>query len=102
MTRARVVALAAVLLLAAVVGHAAGPRYKDRRVVDVLREFQKQGMRIVFSTALVRPEMRVAAEPVDDGDRRKVITAILVPHGLMPRVGPRGVLLIVRAPRLPH
>jgi hypothetical protein len=103
MSRARALALVAVLLLAAAVttaavAPAAGQRYKDRRVVDVLREFQRQGVRIVFSTALVRPEMRVTTEPTDD-DRQKVITAILAPHGLMPRVGPRGILLVVRAAR---
>jgi hypothetical protein len=99
--RARPLALLSLLLMTAHVAtslvDAAGQPYKDRRVVDVLREFQRQGVRIIFSTGLVRPDMRVGDEPVGD-DRQKIITAILAPHGLVARVGLRGILLIVRSP----
>jgi hypothetical protein len=100
-TKVRALALLSLLLMAAPVAAsvaeaAAVQPYKDRRVVDVLRDFQRQGVRIIFSTALVRPEMRVTAEPAGDNPQ-KVITAILAPHGLVPTVGLRGVLLVVRA-----
>jgi hypothetical protein len=75
---------------------AAAQPYKDRQVVDVLRGFQRQGVKIIFSSALVTPELRVIEEPHGD-DPQEIITAILAPHDLTVRVGLRGVLLVVRA-----
>ena len=69
--------------------------YKDRPLTDVLKDFQRQGLRVVFSTGLVRPGMRVGPEP--HGSRPEdVLAAILAPHDLMLRPGPRGILLVVR------
>jgi hypothetical protein len=70
--------------------------YKDRRVIDVLKDFQRQGVRLIFSTRLVRPDMWVIDEP-RGAEARQIITAILAPHGLATRVGPRGVLMVIRA-----
>jgi hypothetical protein len=70
--------------------------YKDRRVIDVLKDFERQGVRLIFSTRLVRPDMWVIDEP-RGAEARQIITAILAPHGLATRVGPRGVLMVIRA-----
>jgi hypothetical protein len=75
---------------------AAAQPYKDRQVAEVLREFQRQGARVVFSSALVTPHMRVVEEPPGD-DPEDIITAILAPHDLTLRVGLRGILLVVLA-----
>jgi hypothetical protein len=97
---ARVVAVVSALLIigccAGVVPNAAAQPYKDRQVVEVLRDFQRQGVRVNFSTALVTPDMRVAEEPRGD-DPRDIIIAILAAHDLTLTVGLRGILLVVRA-----
>jgi hypothetical protein len=96
---ARVVAVTVLLIIGLCPGamsHAAAQPYKDRQVHEVLRDFQQQGVRVIFSTRLVRPNMRVGVEP--HGDRpEEVITAILAPHDLTIRVGLRGILLVVPA-----
>jgi hypothetical protein len=92
----------AVLLWAAVaaVPVAAQPagRYAGRALADVLRDLQARGLEIVFSTALVRPDMRVATEP-RASTPRKVLDEVVAPHGLRVESGPKGLLLIVRARR---
>jgi hypothetical protein len=37
--------------------------YKDRRVIDVLKELQRQGVRVIYSTPLVRADMWVIEKP---------------------------------------
>jgi hypothetical protein len=78
------------------VPNTAAQPYKDRQVVEVLRDFQRQGVRIIFSTALVTPDMRVGEEPHGD-DPQDIIVAMLAPHALTLRVGLRRILLVVRA-----
>lgn len=98
----RVLAVALLLIVgpcSGVLSHAAAQPYKDRRVVEVLRDFQRQGVRVVFSTGLVTPDMRVGVEP--HGTKpEEVIAAILAPHDLALRVGLRGILLVVPAASL--
>jgi hypothetical protein len=76
----------------------AGRALAGRPLVDVLRELQRRGLPLVFSSELVRADMRVLAEPSRSGDR-EILDAILVPHRLSVRPGPGGTLLIVRARR---
>jgi hypothetical protein len=76
----------------------AGRALAGRPMVDVLRELQRRGLPLVFSSELVRDDMRVLAEPPRSGDRQ-LLDAILVPHRLEVRRGPGGTLLIVRARR---
>jgi hypothetical protein len=96
---ARVVAVVRALLIigfcAGAVPYAAAQPYKDRRVAEVLRDFQRQGVRVNFSTALVTPDMRVGEEPPGD-DPQDIIVTILAPHDLTLSVGLRGILLVVR------
>ena len=71
-------------------------RYQGRFLADALRELQSQGLRIVFSSATVTPELRVKTEPRATIPRQ-VLDELLAPHRLQARDGPGGVLLIVRA-----
>ena len=72
--------------------------YAGRPVADVLQELQTPELRIIFSTDLVRPAMRVQTEPKST-DPKEIAREILEPHGLTVRPGPRGTLLVVALPR---
>src|SRR5215212_8190255 len=89
---AATIALAVVLLANSAVAQS---RYKDRPLVDVLRELQAAGVKVIYSSELVRPDMRVTAEPRARSPRR-ILDELLNPHGLQIRNGPNGTLLVVR------
>ena len=63
---------------------AAGPPDAGRPLVDVLQDLNRRGLRIVFSTSLVRPSLRVAGEPAGPTPR-EVLDQVLRPHGLRAR-----------------
>lgn len=63
---------------------------------DALRELQSRGLRIVFTSQLVRPEMEVLAEP-EAGEPRRVLDELLAPHGLRAEDGAGGTVIVVRA-----
>jgi hypothetical protein len=69
---------------------------RGRPLAEILRALH--GLRIVFSSEIVTPDMRVLMEPRGRG-AREVLDEILKPHGLMAEDGPGGVIQIVRAPR---
>jgi hypothetical protein len=73
--------------------------YAGRLLTDVLREMQAAGLKIVFSSELVRPDIRIVAEPRARSPRR-VLDELLRPHGLEPRDGPNGTVLIVTRARV--
>ena len=73
-------------------------RYAGRPLADVLRDLQSLGLSVVFSSELVRPEMRVASEP-KSAVPRKILDEVLEPHGLRAAAGPKGTWLVVRARR---
>jgi hypothetical protein len=75
-------------------GQNARPR-ADRPLADVLRDLQRDGLPIVFSSEVVRPSMRVVSEP-QSVDPRRLLDELLQAHGLEARPGPRGVLVIAR------
>jgi hypothetical protein len=68
------------------------------RLDEALRKLQAGGSRIVFTSELVTPDMRVVAEPRSKGTKERLVE-LLEPHGLGVREGPRDTLLIVAAPR---
>ena len=70
-------------------------RYAGRPLADVLRDLQAQRLNIVFSSELVRADMRVANEPKATAPR-KMLDEVLRPHGLEVRSGAGGALLVVR------
>jgi Ca-activated chloride channel family protein len=77
-----------------VAAQAAG-RYAGRPLADVLRDLQSRGLNVVFSSELVRPEMRVAAEPTSTTPR-KILDEVLEPHKLRAVAGPKDTWLVVR------
>ena len=59
-------------------------------------------MKIVFSSRIVKPEMRLAAAP-SSTEPRAIVDELLAPHGLAVEEGPGGSLVVVpaRGPRPP-
>jgi Ca-activated chloride channel family protein len=80
---------------AAVAPQTAG-RYAGRSLADVLRDLQSLGLKVVFSSELVRPEMRVATEPTSTTPRT-ILDEVLAPHKLRAVAGPKDTWLVVRA-----
>lgn len=73
------------------------PSLSGMRLDDALSLLRRQGLTVVYSTALVKPEMRVEREP-RSSTARGVLDEILAPHGLRAIDGRHGELLIVAAP----
>ncbi len=66
------------------------------RLEAALEAMQAQGLRIVFSSQLVTPDMRVLVEPRARALRAK-LDEIVEPHGLRADDGPGRIVLVVRA-----
>ena len=64
MVRIALASLAIVVAWSAAVAAGQGRPYVGRPVAEVLQELQAGGLRIVFSTDLVPPALRVRAEEV--------------------------------------
>jgi len=75
-------------------------KYVGRPLTDVLREMQASGVKLVYSLELVRPDLRVVAEPRARAPRKR-IDELLKPHGLETRDGPNGTILVVTRARTP-
>jgi Ca-activated chloride channel homolog len=69
--------------------------YVGRSLGEALAALQADGLRVIYSEDLVRPEMRVVAEP-RAAWLHDVLEELLAQHGLVARVGPGGSLLVVR------
>ena len=83
-----------ILLALALAAPAVAADYQGRPLSEALLSLQRQGLTIVFTSELVRPEMKVAAEPASREPRR-ILDEILAPHGLAVEEGPGGVLVVV-------
>ena len=96
---ARAALVIALACAAAAAGSGAGRPLTGRPLAAALAELQAQGHKVLYSSALVRPEMRVESEPagVTPGER---LASLLAPHGLAVVEGPDGALLVVPG-RLP-
>ena len=91
----------AVACLAAGAGNAAQARQPDtegRRLDEALADLQREGLKLIFTSEVVRPTMRVRQEPRRSSPRR-MLDALLEPHGLIARDGPAGTVLVVKNPR---
>lgn len=78
-------------------GGAAGHRgFAGLTLAEALRELNARGLSIVFTSELVRPEMRVEEEPATSAPRQ-VLDELLAPHGLEAAEGPGGTLVVVQA-----
>lgn len=75
---------------------AAEPTAMAGRTLDqALEALRGQGLPIVYSSALVRPEFKVAAEPAGSTPAQR-LASLLSAHGLAVQDGPSGSLLIVK------
>ena len=88
----------ALVLCAPTAPAAAQPIAVGRPLTDALITLQRRGVALVFSTEVVRPEMRVLTEPRST-DPRRILDELLEPHGLEVRPAARGVLVVARRPR---
>jgi outer membrane receptor protein involved in Fe transport len=70
--------------------------FRDLTLEQALRELKRGGLSILYSSDLVKPEMRVQVEPGAD-DLRGILDEIASPHGLAVTEGPRGYLMLARA-----
>jgi hypothetical protein len=75
-------------------GGAAAVSYAGRSLAEVLLSLQRQGLTIVFTSQLVRPDMKVVREP-SAREPRRILDEVLAPHGLEVEDGPGGVLVVV-------
>jgi VWFA-related protein len=96
----RIVALVAIALAATPSAIAAGPPYEGRPLREVLAELEEGGLALVYSSDLVRPEMRVREE-LTAGSIQGMLEQLLRPHRLAPAIGPRGSILVVRGEARP-
>lgn len=71
-----------------------GVRYAGTPLAEALHDLRRQGLKIVFTSELVRPEMIVAEEPTAKEPRR-ILDELLAPHGLSAQDGPNGVVVVV-------
>lgn len=67
---------------------------KGRLLSEALLSLQERGLAIVFTSELVRPDMKVLAEPLA-GNPRQMLDEVLSPHGLQVREEAGGVLVVV-------
>ena len=68
---------------------------------EAIDSLQRDGLDVVYSSSLVKPEMRVLVEP-ESADPRSRLEEIVAPFGLAIASGPAGTLLLVRAPTPPE
>jgi hypothetical protein len=92
---------AAVFVVACVVGTPAQERSGapapagDQRLDRMLADLQRRGLKIIFSSVVVTPDMRVPG-PLAPGTDQRALDVLLAAHGLVARPGPGGTLVIVR------
>ena len=77
-------------------GDRAHPAYAGRPLVEALEALRACGLKLIFSSDLVRPDMVVEAEP-SDGPPRQILDHLLASFGLEAREGPLGTVLVVGA-----
>jgi outer membrane receptor protein involved in Fe transport len=88
--------IAAVLLCGAAL--AGTPGYRGLLLTEALERLQAQGLRLIYSSAVVGEDLVVSVEPKATRPRA-VLAEILGPLGLEVRDGPGGALLIVTSDR---
>jgi outer membrane cobalamin receptor len=72
--------------------------FADLSLEQALDELQARGLSILYSSDLVKPEMRVMREP-SGGSAREILEELVVSHGIRIMEGPSGTLLLTRSTR---
>ncbi len=68
--------------------------WEGKSLDEALQELRRRGVPLVYSSSVVRPEMRVEVEPVSRRPLR-LLDELLDPHGLEVESGPGGRLLVM-------
>ena len=68
--------------------------FAGRTLEDALDTLKQRGLKLVYTSFVVRPDMRVRWEP-KASEPREILDQLLAPHGLTAREGPGGVLTIL-------
>ncbi len=84
------------LLGASALAHASG--FSDLSLEQALDELQARGLSILYSSDLVKPDMRVMRAP-SGGTAREILAELVVPHGIRIMEGPSGTLILTRSTR---
>src|SRR5690242_3991468 len=71
------------------------PHYAGQPVQSVLESLRGQGLKLIYSSALVTPEMKVAGEPAGQS-AREILDRVLEPLGLHTAPGPNESFAIVK------
>lgn len=71
------------------------PEYEGRPLVEALDDLRSRGLNLIYSSDLVKGSMLVEHEPTSTS-LHKTLVQILGPHGLEPRIGPNGSVLVVK------
>ncbi len=74
----------------------APPRFVGQPLSEALATLQADGLRIFFTSKVVRPDMRVSREP-RASETTAILQELLSEHGLVSQAGPGGRLMIVEA-----
>jgi len=93
-SRLRRAAALAALLSCLAPAMSAQTTFKGRPLTDALSMLRRQGLNLIFSSDLVRPEMTVEVEPAG-ATLQELLETLLAPHGLTAEIGPGGSLLVV-------
>jgi hypothetical protein len=73
------------------------PELRGTRVIELLETLQRDGMNLVFSTAVVPPGLMIPIEPQAEAPR-ELLDEVLAAVGLAVLPGPEGTLLVVEQP----
>jgi outer membrane cobalamin receptor len=92
--------LAAITALLGATAPAFAAEFADLSLERALDQLQARGLSILYSSDLVKPDMRVIREPTSHG-ARGILEEIVAPHGIRIVEGPGGTLLLTRAVRAP-
>ena len=69
-------------------------------LTNALLALERRGLKLVFSSRVVRPEMTVRSAPVSR-EPRSILDELLAPHGLSVEEGPAGILIVISSPQRP-
>lgn len=78
----------------------AAPSVEGLSLEAAIKALESEGLRVFYSSNLVKPSMRVLAQP-QGADAREWLRALVEPHGLAIKAGPRDSVLIVAQPLPP-
>jgi outer membrane receptor protein involved in Fe transport len=65
-------------------------------IVELLAQFERDGVEVLYSSDLVKPWMRVREQP-EGATPQSILESVLAPYDLAVRAAPEGALMIVRA-----